>query len=148
MDFGKWGTKTFTQGEQMKKTSINNFFHRGDFALFISKSFQIWDHFFLLLFPKDSENLKSLDIGLWEVGARRPLNRVRNTDTKKILLSKAKFAEKLTLFCAAIFHPLLKKVFKSETTSLFYFSPRIANLQKVWTSDLSKLFINLFLVYL
>ena len=33
-------------------------------------------------------------------------------------------------------------------TSLFYFSPRIANLQKVWTSDLSKLFINLFLVYL
>ena len=39
-------------------------------------SFQIWDHFFPLLFPKDSENLKSLDIGLWEVRAKRRLNGV------------------------------------------------------------------------
>ena len=28
-----------------------------------------------LLFPKKSENLKSLDIGLWKVGAKRPFNR-------------------------------------------------------------------------
>ena len=32
------------------------------------------DHFFPLLFPKDSESLKILDIRLWEVGAKRPLN--------------------------------------------------------------------------
>ena len=64
----------------------------------MSKSFQIWDQFFPLLSPKDSENLKSLDIGLWEVGAKRQLNRVWNTNTKKILLSEAKFAHKQTLF--------------------------------------------------
>ena len=31
---------------------------------------------FPLLFPMDSEYLKSLDIGLWEVGAKRRLNGV------------------------------------------------------------------------
>ena len=46
------------------------------FTHFISKSFQIWDHFFPLLLLKDSENLKSLDIELWEVGAKRCLNGV------------------------------------------------------------------------
>ena len=30
---------------------------RGDFTAFNSKSVQIWDHFFPLLFPKDSESL-------------------------------------------------------------------------------------------
>ena len=34
----------------------------------------MWDHFFPLLFPKDSESLKILDIQLREVGAKRPLN--------------------------------------------------------------------------
>ena len=34
----------------------------------------MWDHFFPLLFPKDSESLKIFDIRLWEVGAKRPLN--------------------------------------------------------------------------
>ena len=32
------------------------------------------DHFFPLLFPKDSEPLKIFDIRLREVGAKRPLN--------------------------------------------------------------------------
>ena len=32
------------------------------------------DHFFPLLFPKDSESLKILEIRLWEVGAKIPLN--------------------------------------------------------------------------
>ena len=32
------------------------------------------DHFFPLLFPKDSESLKIFDIRLWEVGAKRLLN--------------------------------------------------------------------------
>ena len=33
------------------------FFLRGNFSHFISKSFQIWHHFFQLFFPKDSNNL-------------------------------------------------------------------------------------------
>ena len=54
------------------------FFLRSNFTVFISKSFQIRDHFFPLLFPKDSENLKSLDIGLQEMGAKRRLKGVKN----------------------------------------------------------------------
>ena len=53
-----------------------NIFGGGHFTPFISKSFQILDHFFPILFPKDSENLTSLDIGLWEVGSKRHLNGV------------------------------------------------------------------------
>ena len=70
-----------------------------------------------------------MDIGLLEVGAKRPLSKLRITDTKKNLLSKAKFSPKL-FFCAAILHPLLVKVYKSETTTFHYFSPRIPNLKK------------------
>ena len=74
-----------------------------------------------------------------------------STDTKKILLSKAKFAQgereggkicpgrggreegkicpKFSFFCAAISHPLLVKVFTSETTSFHYF-PHIFQISK------------------
>ena len=47
------------------------------------------DHFFPLLFPKDSKSIKILDIRLWEVGAKRPLNgtskvnRQTNTQTAR-----------------------------------------------------------------
>ena len=38
---------------------------------------------------------------------------MKNTDTKIVLLNKAKFAKKNNFFyCAAILHPLLVKVFK------------------------------------
>ena len=50
------------------------FFGAAIFTPFISKSFQIWDHFFSLLFPKDSESLKILDIQFQKVGAKRRLN--------------------------------------------------------------------------
>ena len=46
------------------------------FTPFMSKSFHIWDYFFQLLFPKDFEYLKSLDIALREMEAKRHLNRV------------------------------------------------------------------------
>ena len=36
------------------------------------------DHFFPLLFPKDSESLKILDIRLLEVGAKTPLKKTEN----------------------------------------------------------------------
>ena len=64
---------------------------------------------------------KSLDVGVWEVGTKIPLNGVKNTDIIKILLRKAKFAQK-QFFCAAILKPLLVKFFKSETISFYYFS--------------------------
>ena len=44
---------------------------RSYFTPFISKSFQIWDYFFPLLFPKGSESLKFVDIRLWEVGTKK-----------------------------------------------------------------------------
>ena len=62
--FGHWTSRS----EQMKKKSFKNFFRRGNFTPFMSKLFQIWDHFFPLLFPKNSKNLKSLDNGLYKVG--------------------------------------------------------------------------------
>ena len=37
--------------------------------------------FQILLFPNDFENLKSLDIGFWEVGAKRRLNGVKRGRT-------------------------------------------------------------------
>ena len=72
---GSGGKKTFKGSEQIKKKkTVKNFFRRGDFTPFMRKSFQIGDPFFPLLFPKDSENLKSWDIGLQEVGTKRHLN--------------------------------------------------------------------------
>ena len=47
------------------------------------------DHFFPLLFAKDSESLKIFDIQLWEVGTKRLLNgtskvnRQTNTQTHR-----------------------------------------------------------------
>ena len=52
----------------------------------LKKNVHIWDHFFPLLFPKDFESLKILDIRLWEVGAKIPLNGTskvnKQTDTQ------------------------------------------------------------------
>ena len=75
---GKVGTKRLLNGVNKweRKKSVKTFFCRGNFTRFMSQSFQIWGHFFSLLFPKDFEDLKNLDIGLWEVGAKRCLNSV------------------------------------------------------------------------
>ena len=73
---------------------------RRNFTPFISKSFQVSDHFLALLFQKDSESLKFLDMGFQELGAKRRLNgaskvikhRDRHTDTNtygQIILQKA-----------------------------------------------------------
>ena len=50
-----------------------------DFRPLVSKNVQIWDHFFLLFFPKDYKYLTSLDIGLQEVGAKKMLWKLLNT---------------------------------------------------------------------
>ena len=40
------------------------------------------DHFFPLLYPKDSESSKILDIRPWEVWAKRPLNGTSKVNTE------------------------------------------------------------------
>ena len=85
---------------------------RGDFRPLPKKNLQIIDHFFPLLFPKDSESLKILDIQLQKVGEKRPLN-----GTSKV----NKVREKKLFFYAAIFDNFQKKMFISETTSCHYF---------------------------
>ena len=68
-NFGHWtsgsgGKKTFKRSEQMKNICKILFFCCcGNFTPFISKSFQIGDHFFSIIFPKDSE--KSEKNGRW-----------------------------------------------------------------------------------
>ena len=58
----------------VRQNLLKNFL-QCNFTPFMRKIFQIRDHFFPLLFSKDSKNQKSLDIGLWEVGAKRTFKR-------------------------------------------------------------------------
>ena len=107
--FGQWtllngGKKTFKQSEQMKKI-WKNFFCRGNFKPFISKSFQIWDHFFPLFFTEDSENIKSVDIGFQQVGGKKTVKRSEKHRYQKIQLGKAKFAQKLNYFARQLYTP-------------------------------------------
>ena len=53
----------------------------GNFRPLPNKNVQIWDHFFPLLFPKDSGSLKILDIQFQEVGAKRHLNGTLKVDS-------------------------------------------------------------------
>ena len=57
-----------------KSARKKNLFLRSDLRPLPNKNVPIWDHFFPLLFPKDSESLKILDIRLREVGAKKCLN--------------------------------------------------------------------------
>ena len=49
----------------MKKKSIENFFAVSILDKFFDKNVQIWDLFFPLIFPNDSESLKMLDFQKW-----------------------------------------------------------------------------------
>ena len=64
----------------MKKEEKKSSFVTAIFTPFMSKSLQIWDHIVTLLLSKDSKNLKTLDIRLWEVGPKRLLNGVRKCE--------------------------------------------------------------------
>ena len=55
----------WTKAKSEKKT----FFVRGNFRPLPNKNVHMLDHYFPLLFSKDSESLKILDIRLREVGA-------------------------------------------------------------------------------
>ena len=52
-----------------------NLFWRGDFTLFIGKSFQISDHFFPLLLPMDSKSLKKIGHPISGSGGKKKFKR-------------------------------------------------------------------------
>ena len=54
-----------------KSATTKKLFLRGDFRPIPNKNVQMLDHFFPLLFPKDSESLKILDIRLWKQGGKK-----------------------------------------------------------------------------
>ena len=66
-------------------------FAHNNFTLFIRKSFQIWDHFFPLLFSKDSKSIKKIwKCDFLEVGAKifrdvKTYYRANNVGVKKFL---------------------------------------------------------------
>ena len=133
---GSGEKKTFKWSEQRKKKKISNFWP------FLSKNVQIWDHFFLLFFSKNSESLRILHIRLREVGAIRRLHGTSKselTNTQKSEQIEEKKLVQKTFFAATILDHFLAKIFRSETTSFHYFSQRILNVQKFWTSDFGKL---------
>ena len=82
----------------------------------MSKSYTIWDHFFSLLFPKDSKiknekNKLTLDFGKWGKKTFK-----RSEQMTKIRLKKN--------FAAVILYHFWAKMFQSETTSFQYFGLR------------------------
>ena len=101
----------------------------------MSKSFQIWDHFFLFLLLKDSEYLKSLDIGHCKVGARGPLNRVNKW---KKSVENLDFAGFFHLFTP--FKRLLVPTSQSPMTKLFRYSESLSkSIGKKWSRNLKLL---------
>ena len=72
-----------------KSATTKKLILRGDFRPLPNKNVQMLDHFFPLLFPKDSESLKILEIQLQEVEAKRPLN---GTSKVKKMKKKTFFA--------------------------------------------------------
>ena len=114
--FGNWtlwngGKKTFKQSEQIKK-SVKNFFSQVNLTPFISKSCQIWDHFFSLLFPKDSINIKRhLTLGsggkktvkrsekVWRTNTHTHTDRQTNTRTSRLRESIDLRADALKIKC-------------------------------------------------
>ena len=115
-----WIVATIPKNPANKTKFVENstFFARRYYTLHEQKHW-FWDRFFPLVLPKDLENLKSLDIGLWEVGAQRRLNWVNKGRIKNPLKKN---------FGAAIFDHFWAKMFRSETTSFNYFSPMIPSL--------------------
>ena len=60
------------------KSAKKKLFLRCDFRPLPNKNVQMLDHFFPLLFPKNSKSLKILDIRLWKVGSKIPLKKTKN----------------------------------------------------------------------
>ena len=69
----------FSKAKSAKKMFFCLF---GDFRPLPNKNVQIWDYFFPLLFPKDSESLKILGIRIRQVGAKSSLNGTSKVNTR------------------------------------------------------------------
>ena len=83
-----------------------------------------------------------MHIRLREVGAIRRLHGTSKselTNTQKSEQIEEKKVVQKTFLAATILDHFLAKKFRSETTSFHYFSQRILNVQKFWTSDFGKL---------
>ena len=101
-----------------------------NFTPFIIKSFQMWDHFFPLLFSKDSKSLKILDMRLREVGAKSRLNGTSKVNTQtnthtNILTNRLiesigsegqmmwTLIHKMWIICLFFFKPTLKEIWET-----------------------------------
>ena len=73
------GKKTFKRSKQTEK-KCKNLFTPWRFNTLYEQKFSNLRPLLSILSPKDFEYLKSLDIGLREVGEKRPLNGVRKCD--------------------------------------------------------------------
>ena len=87
---------------------------RGDFRPLPNKNVQMLDHFFPLLFLKDSKSLKIFDIRLQEVGAKRPLNGT----------SKVKKVREKNFFFARRFSTIFKQKYSYLRPLLFVTFPQ------------------------
>ena len=102
------GKKTVKRYLKSEKKWRKKLFLGGNIRQFSNQNVHIWDHFFPLLFPKDSESLKILYIRLREVGAKRPLKKTEKSEEKNF-------------FCAAILDNFQTKMLISETTFFITF---------------------------
>ena len=116
--FGNWtlgseGKKTFKQSEQMKKKMP--FFAAAILHPLRAKVFKYETPSFHYISPRIPKILKVWILN-FEKWGKNTVKRSEKRRYQKILLSKAKFAKKQFFCCTAILHPLLEKLFKSETT--------------------------------
>ena len=114
-----WAKRLLNGTSKVKKVRRKKLCLCGDFRLFSNKIVHIWDHFFPLLFPKDSKSLKILDIRLWEVGAKRPENstsKVKKVRRKRLCL-RADFRQLLNTN-VHIWDHLFPLLFPKESESL------------------------------
>ena len=87
------------------KSEKKNFFFRSDFRPLPNKNVQMLDLFFPLLFPKEPESLRILDIRFREVGAKRPLKKTKNRRRSK----KSEKVEKKNFFLRGDFKQFSNK---------------------------------------
>ena len=120
--FGHWtsgsgGKKTFKRSKQMKKNWRDKKLPRRFYTLYEQKFSNLWT-LPLITFPQGFRISKKFGHWTSESGGKKTFK--RSEQMKKIC--------KKLFFAAAILHLLGAKVFKYETTSFHYFSPRIPNL--------------------
>ena len=107
----KGGKKTFKLSEQMQKNLKKIFFVVVEILHPYGKKFSNLRPLLSITFPKGFR--KSKKFGHWTLG---------NGDKKKFERSEQMKKSVKTFVAAAILHPLWAKVFKSDTTSFYYFN--------------------------